>query len=120
MARLQAQHSQELAESSLNLVFDDTDLLTYRIWFLEKYGSPSPEIEAMPLEGDLYLLCMPDLAWAADPLREYPCEADRQRHFELHKEFLEKVGKPYALVSGQGSARTMNALRALEALGILP
>jgi nicotinamide riboside kinase/phosphopantetheinyl transferase len=120
MARLQAQHSQEFAESSLDLVFDDTDLLTYRIWFLEKYGRPSPEIEAMPLEGDLYLLCMPDLAWAADPLREYPREADRQRHFELHKEFLEKEAKPYALVSGQGSARTMNALRALEALGILP
>ena len=34
MAKLQAQQSQELAESSLNLVFDDTDLLTYRIWFL--------------------------------------------------------------------------------------
>jgi nicotinamide riboside kinase/phosphopantetheinyl transferase len=108
------------AESSLDLVFDDTDLLTYRIWFLEKYGRPSPEIEAMPLEGDLYLLCMPDLAWAADPLREYPREADRQRHFKLHKEFLEKEAKPYALVSGQGSARTMNALCALEALGILP
>lgn len=120
LAKLQAQQSQELAESSLELVFDDTDLLTYRIWFLEKYGRPSPEIEAMPLEGDLYLLCVPDLAWAADPLREYPREADRQRHFELHKAILEQEGRPYALVSGQGSARTMNALRTLEALGILP
>ncbi len=120
MAQLQAKQSQELAESSLDLVFDDTDLLTHRIWFLEKYGRPSPEIEAMPLEGDLYLLCTPDLAWAADPLREYPREADRQRHFELHKAYLEKEAKPYALVSGQGSARTMNALRILEAFGILP
>ena len=120
MAQLQAQQSQELAESSLDLVFDDTDLLTYRIWFLEKYGRPSPAMEAMPLEGDLYLLCTPDLAWTPDPLREYPREADRQRHFELHKEYLEKEAKPYALVSGQGSARTMNALRILEAFGILP
>ena len=120
MAQLQAQQSQELAESSLDLVFDDTDLLTYRIWFLEKYGRPSPAMEAMPLEGDLYLLCTPDLAWTPDPLREYPREADRQRHFELHKEYLEKEAKPYALVSGQGSARKMNALRILEAFGILP
>ena len=120
MAQLQAQQSQELAESSLDLVFDDTDLLTYRIWFLEKYGRPSPAMEAMPLEGDLYLLCTPDLAWTPDPLREYPREADRQRHFELHKEYLEKEAKPYALVSGQGSARKMNALRILEAFGLLP
>ena len=120
MAQLQAKQSQELAESSLNLVFDDTDLLTHRIWFLEKYGRPSPAMEAMPLEGDLYLLCTPDLAWTPDPLREYPREADRQRHFELHKEYLEKEAKPYALVSGQGSARKMNALRILEAFGILP
>ena len=42
------------------------------------------------------------------------------RRENREKEYLEKEAKPYALVSGQGSARTMNALRALEALGILP
>ncbi|MEY2971199.1 MAG: hypothetical protein RL738_40, partial [Bacteroidota bacterium] len=120
MARLQAERSKDLADSSAQLVFDDTDVLTHRIWFREKYGQADPEIDAMPLEGDLYLLCAPDLAWAPDPLREHPKEADRSRHFEMYKAELEYNKKTYAVVSGQGSARKMHALRTLEAFGVLP
>lgn len=119
MARLQAERSAELAASSAQLVFDDTDVLTHRIWYREKYGERDPELEAMPLEGDLYLLCAPDLAWAADPLREHPKESDRARHFELYKTELEHSKKTYAVVSGQGSARKVNAMRTLEAFGVL-
>jgi nicotinamide riboside kinase len=120
MARLQAERSAELAASSAQLVFDDTDVLTHRIWYREKYGERDPELEAMPLEGDLYLLCAPDLAWAADPLREHPKESDRARHFELYKTELEYSKKTYAVVSGQGSARKVNAMRTLEAGRALP
>jgi nicotinamide riboside kinase len=120
MARLQAERSAELAASSAQLVFDDTDVLTHRIWYREKYGERDPELEAMPLEGDLYLLCAPDLAWAADPLREHPKESDRARHFELYKTELEYSKKTYAVVSGQGSARKINAMRTLEAGRVLP
>ncbi len=120
MARLQAERSAELAASSAQLVFDDTDVLTHRIWYREKYGERDPELEAMPLEGDLYLLCAPDLAWAADPLREHPKESDRARHFELYKTELEYSKKTYAVVSGQGSARKINAMRTLEACRALP
>jgi len=119
MARLQAERSAELAASSAQLVFDDTDVLTHRIWYREKYGERDPELEAMPLEGDLYLLCAPDLAWAADPLREHPKESDRARHFELYKTELEHSKKTYAVVSGQGSARKVNAMRTLEVFGVL-
>jgi len=119
MARLQAERSAELAASSAQLVFDDTDVLTHRIWYREKYGERDPELEAMPLEGDLYLLCAPELAWAADPLREHPKESDRARHFELYKTELEHSKKTYAVVSGQGSARKVNAMRTLEAFGVL-
>ena len=119
MARLQAERSAELAASSAQLVFDDTDVLTHRIWYREKYGERDPELEAMPLEGDLYLLCAPDLAWAADPLREHPKESDRARHFKLYKTELEYSKKTYAVVSGQGSARKVNAMRTLEAFGVL-
>ena len=119
MARLQAERSAELAASSAQLVFDDTDVLTHRIWYREKYGERDPELEAMPLEGDLYLLCAPDLAWAADPLREHPKESDRARHFELYKTELEYSKKTYAVVFGQGSARKVNAMRTLEAFGVL-
>ncbi len=120
MARLQAERSAELAASSAQLVFDDTDVLTHRIWYREKYGERDPELEAMPLEGDLYLLCAPDLAWAADPLREHPKESDRARHFELYKSELETCTKTYSVVSGQGSARKIVAMRTLAAHGVLP
>jgi nicotinamide riboside kinase len=119
MARQQAARSAEMADSSPHLVVDDTDVLTHRIWFREKYGHADPEIEALPLEGDVYLLCAPDLAWTNDPLREHPKEADRNRHFELYKTELDKNKKIYAVVSGQGSARKMNALRTLEAFKAL-
>jgi nicotinamide riboside kinase len=120
MARLQAERSAELAASSAQLVFDDTDVLTHRIWYREKYGQADTEIDAMPLEGDLYLLCAPDLAWAPDPLREHPKESDRARHFELYKSELETCTKTYSVVSGQGSARKIVAMRTLAAHGVLP
>ena len=120
MARMQAERSAEVAASSAQIVVDDTDVLTHRIWFREKYGHSDPEIDAMPLEGDLYVLCAPDLAWAPDPLREHPKEADRSRHFELYKSELEDYKKTYTVVLGQGSARKINALRTLDAHGVLP
>jgi len=120
MAHLQAQRAEELAASCPEVVVEDTDVLTHRIWFREKYGQPHPELEEMPLKGDLYLLSLPDLSWAPDPLREHPKEADRSRHFELYKAELEKYKKIYAVVSGQGSARKMNALRTLESFEVLP
>ena len=120
MAQLQAERAEELAASCPEVVVEDTDVLTHRIWFREKYGQPHSELEAMPLKGDLYLLCAPDLAWTADPLREHPKESDRQRHFELYQFELESNKKTYSVVSGQGSARKMNALRTLETFEVLP
>ena len=120
MAQLQAERAEELAASCPEVVVEDTDVLTHRIWFREKYGQPHPELEAMPLMGDLYLLCAPDLAWTNDPLREHPKESDRQRHFELYQSELARNNKIFAEVSGQGSARKMNALRTLETFEVLP
>ena len=120
MAQLQAERAEEVAASCPEIVVEDTDALTHRIWFREKYGQPHPELEAMPLKGDLYLLCAPDLAWTNDPLREHPKESDRQRHFTMYKSELESNKKTYEVVSGQGSARKMNALRTLETFEVLP
>jgi nicotinamide riboside kinase/phosphopantetheinyl transferase len=120
MGRLQAERAEELAASCSEIVIEDTDVLTQRIWFREKYGRPNPELEAMPLKGDLYLLCAPDLAWTQDPLREHPKEADRKRHFDLYKTELERNKKTFNVVSGKGSARKTNALRTLEGYGVLP
>jgi nicotinamide riboside kinase len=120
MGRLQTERAEEVAASCPEIVVEDTDVLTHRIWFREKYGQPHPELEAMPLKGDLYLLCAPDLTWTNDPLREHPKESDRQRHFELYQSELERNNKIFAVVSGQGSARKMNALRTLETFKVLP
>ncbi len=120
MGRLQAERAEEVAASCPEIVFEDTDVLTHRIWFREKYGQPHPYLESISLKGDVYLLCAPDLAWTNDPLREHPKESDRQRHFELYQSELESNKKTYAVVSGQGSARKMNALRTLEAFDVLP
>jgi nicotinamide riboside kinase len=74
----------------------------------------------MSLKGDVYLLCAPDLAWTNDLLREHPKESDRQRHFTMYMSELETNKKIYSVVSGQGSARKLNALRTLESFEVLP
>jgi nicotinamide riboside kinase len=120
MALLQAERAEEMAASCPEVVIEDTDVLTHRIWFREKYGQPHPELESMSLKGDVYLLCAPDLAWTNDPLREHPKESDRQRHFTMYMSELEINKKIYSVVSGQGSARKLNALRTLESFEVLP
>ncbi len=83
----------------------DTDLLSTVAYARHYYGACPAwiEEEARRRRGDLYLLCAPDLPWAADGVRD---RADRRG--EVHALFaavLEEFGAPVALVTGAGAAR---------------
>jgi nicotinamide riboside kinase len=95
-------------------LFSDTEMLVCKIWSEEKFGRCHPWIlnQLDRQHYDLYLLCKPDLPWQADPLRENP--QDRDRLFEVYRKELSLRKLPFAIVSGQGNARTKTALQAME------
>lgn len=109
------QHDQYLLAANDIVPFvADTESLVMRIWYREKYERESPDIMKMWTreQFDLYLLCMPDLPWVDDPLRENP--HDRERLFDLYQAELQGAGRRYAVVSGLGDNRLQCALAAIR------
>lgn len=109
---------QESIRQTGGLALADTDLLTYRIWLEERFGTCSPWIAALhrrtlPVH---YLLCVPDIDWEPDPLRENP--HDRDLLLDRHRQILQAEGMSFDLISGQGDERLRQALGFLHHLGI--
>ncbi len=96
-----------------DLLICDTDLITIRIWGEEKYGRSNPWIFKQTEERayDLWLLCTPDIPWVYDPQRENP--HDRDRLFEVYRQTLERLKKPYAVISGEEEERLKQAVNAI-------
>jgi len=114
IAEQQIQTEDKFNEEEYDLLFCDTDLITIKIWSLEKYSKISSKI----LEWinnrsyDLYLLCRPDIAWEADPLRENPF--DRERLFEKHQDELIHYQKNFEIIEGLGEERLNSAVKIIE------
>jgi NadR type nicotinamide-nucleotide adenylyltransferase len=98
------------------LVILDQDLLSTVVYARHYYGSCPPWIERAAAErlGDLYLLCHPDLPWAADGLRDRP-DARREIH-GLFEAALRDAGARVADVTGIGEERAAASVAALEGL----
>jgi len=112
----QINYEKEASESATRAVVCDTDVLTIRIWQEFKYGRPSERInELMTDRSDrFYLLCAPDLPWQPDPQRENP--EDREELFRWHISLLDRIGARYAIISGNGPARTEAALKVISSI----
>ena len=91
-------------------VVSDTDLLTQKIWGLEKYNEVDDFTEKhYPNQlPDLYIVCSPDIPWEPDPLRENP--HDRGRLFKRYLEEIEALKVPCTIVRGSESERLNQAL----------
>ena len=87
-AREQFRIQQEALKNREHLVFQDTDLLTIRIWSLSKFGKCEDWIDEIIREHqpDLYFLCGIDWPWVEDPQRE-----DRQNREELYHFYLREL-----------------------------
>ena len=94
-------------------IFYDTELIITKVWFLHHYYRMpiwmERAIEEMPIAH--YLLCLPDLPWVDDPLRENP--TIRQELFLWYKKEIEALGIPYTIVQGVGKERLQGAITAL-------
>ncbi|MBK9108227.1 MAG: ATP-binding protein [Saprospiraceae bacterium] len=92
----------------------DTDLLTYYIWYRYKFKIWNRDLQDLWLSNpaDYYLICMPDIPWFYDPLRENPEDRDA-----LFKQYLNVIfGKQlkFGIVSGVGNQRLMNAIHSIQ------
>lgn len=96
------------------MMFSDTESLVCKIWAEVVFGRCPDSIAALVKHQnfDFYLLCNVDLPWVADPLREHPNR--REEIFLLYKKSLDRLGWPYAIVSGAGNNRLENAVCSLE------
>ena len=102
------------ATSSGALAFADTDLQVLYIWWQERFGPvPRKLADAFAQQGPRhYLLCMPDLAWVPDPLRENP--HDRDRLLQLYEADLRSRGLAFSRIQGVGEARVSDAIKAVN------
>jgi nicotinamide riboside kinase len=109
--------AKEQAAQWINTSFiADTEMLVCSIWYEEKTGETSSEIEQLLAQQnfDLYLLCNPDLPWEFDELRENP--TDRDRLFERYMAGLDELSLPYVVINGSAENRVAVALNAVKAL----
>ncbi|MGP7796265.1 AAA family ATPase [Sphingomonas sp. CLY1604] len=94
----------------------DTDPLMTAVWADMMFGRRDPWFATWTNTADIYLLYDIDLPWVEDGSRVFGSVAERRRFFELSRAILEERGVRWALVTGEGGARYINTLRAIEAL----
>jgi NadR type nicotinamide-nucleotide adenylyltransferase len=100
-----------LASAPALLVLD-TDLISTVVYARHYYGA-SPawlEAEARARRGTRYLLCMPDLPWLPDGIRDQP--AARETIHQLFRDALAEFGATVSIVSGHGGVRDTAAMAA--------
>lgn len=95
-------------------VFFDTDLIVTKVWFEFKYDVV-PEFVTNRLAArffDFYLLCLPDIPWVYDPVREH--ESERTLLFDWYEKEIVSLGTDYAKIGGLGEERLKNALQVVK------
>ena len=70
------------------------------------------EAEAQARRAALYLLCLPDLPWEADGVRDRP--QTRTELFAMFRAQLGAMDAAYTVIGGEGAARTAAAIAAVE------
>jgi NadR type nicotinamide-nucleotide adenylyltransferase len=98
------------------LVVCDTDLVSTVVYCEHYFGRCPPWIEqlARARRADRYLLCLPDLPWVPDGIRDQPHARDAL--LARFAAALDRFGADWTPVGGAGPARLDAALRAVAPL----
>ena len=115
IARLQIDQEKKYEKiEDVGFVFFDTDLIVTKVWLEYKYGEVPAFVKGR-LETrffDFYLLCLPDIPWVFDPVREHG--DDREYFLDWYEREIQALGTPYAKIGGMGEERLENALQAVK------
>jgi len=106
IARKQVEDYHTYSGGNRKILIFDTWLIVTKVWFQVIYKKYPPWIQNSieNLKIDLYLLCVPDIEWHPDPVRENGGKM-RHRLFKAYENEIKHSGVPYGLVKGTGEER---------------
>ena len=115
IARLQIEQEQKYGRKTKpDYIFFDTDLIVTKVWLAYKYDFV-PDFVNERLASrffDFYLICLPDIPWEYDPVRE---NGDKREFFYAwYENEINVLGTPYSRIGGSGEERLQNALQAIK------
>ena len=115
IARIQVDQYLATKTFTGQLFLFDTWLIITKVWFSWVYGKTPPWLHEKILECpiDLFLLCLPDLPWEADPVRENGGE-NRLKLLDLYRHELQLYGFKFVEVGGIGELRLQSAIEAMN------
>jgi NadR type nicotinamide-nucleotide adenylyltransferase len=115
IARRQIDQYAEAMKSSAGMVFFDTWLIITKVWFEWVFGRVpkwfEDAIDECPV--DLYLLCLPDLPWEADSVRENGGE-NRLKLFNRYRDELIRRRLSFVEIGGVDEVRLNAAIEAVR------
>lgn len=115
IARMQLAQYQSTRSGTEQLFFFDTWLIITKVWFNWVFNKTphwlEEQIHQCPI--DLFLLCLPDLPWEADPVRENGGE-NRLKLLDLYRSELIHYGFKFTEIGGIGEERLNSAIRAMN------
>jgi len=113
IARLSEQLEDDALLAHPTMLVRDTDLVSTVVYAQHYYGMVPTwiEQEARARLGDLYLLCLPDLPWVPDGVRDRP--AHREELLAAFRAELSELEARVVEISGTGPARLAAAQRAV-------
>lgn len=117
IAQTQIAQYQATKSSSEQLFIFDTWLIITKVWFNWVFRKTpdwlEDKIHDCPI--DLYLLCLPDLPWEADSVRENGGE-NRLKLFDEYRKELNHYGFKFVEIGGVGEVRLQTAIDAINNL----
>lgn len=108
-------HFDQLKNAEHDLIVD-TDFIVMKVWSDVRFGKTAERVqELIELDlFDLHIVCIPDIPWEPDPLRENP--TDRDVLLKHYIDELEASSKKWITVSGSHEERLTKALQEIQNL----
>lgn len=110
IATKQIEQFKELQEGKNKIVFMDTFLIITKVWFQEVFETYPEWIndELKKIKSILFFLCMDDIPWSPDPVREN--NNKRSYLLKRYQAELEYYKFPYKLIYGKKENRKKKAV----------
>ena len=115
IAKIQVDQYMATTSGAGQLYFFDTWLIITKVWFNWVFGKTPFWLEDKILECpiDLFLLCLPDLPWEPDPVRENGGE-NRLKLLDQYRNELQHYGFNFVEIGGIGDVRMQSGIDAIN------
>jgi NadR type nicotinamide-nucleotide adenylyltransferase len=115
LAKIADGHFTQIQKAQGDLIVD-TDFIVLKVWSEVRFGKTSDTIKNLVEMDlfDLHVVCLPDIPWDPDPLRENPKDRDVLLKYYINE--LEVSNKKWISVSGTHEERLTKSLHEIQNL----